>query len=192
DRGCGKRRRHVNHGNVRARLFLGFPYCRKNRDVFVRLARFLRVHAGDVAIRAVRVFLAHLRMELAGLAGDALRHYAGVLVDQNAHFFPLPALLRDALRTVRFFAGLDLTRCLRFLPETTDRLATDFWAGRFFAFALGLVFALALGCDLILCLAAGFAPAAGFLPADCVSPCGLPVPPVALTTFAAASAMLLA
>src|SRR5690606_27502241 len=51
------------------------------------LARLLRSHAGDVAVVAECVGAARARVELAGLAGDALRDDAGVLVDEDAHFF---------------------------------------------------------------------------------------------------------
>src|SRR5205814_738972 len=51
------------------------------------LALFFGIYAGDVARLAVRIGAAHLRVELSGLAGDALGHHPRVLVDENAHFF---------------------------------------------------------------------------------------------------------
>ena len=53
------------------------------------VAGALGVHAGDEAGAAVGVVAAAPRMKLAGLAGDALRDDAGVLVDQDAHLGPL-------------------------------------------------------------------------------------------------------
>src|SRR6185369_14232098 len=92
DRGGRERRRHVDDGNGGACLLFCLFYGTKNRNRFERLARLLGVDAGDIAVLAVGVFLAHLGVELTGLAGDALRHHAGILVDQDAHrYFPFTA-----------------------------------------------------------------------------------------------------
>ena len=48
-------------------------------------AGLLGVHAGDKAVLAVGVFLAFFRMELAGLAGDALGDDFAVFVDVDRH-----------------------------------------------------------------------------------------------------------
>src|SRR4029077_6279926 len=83
-RGC-EGRRPVDHRDVGARLFLRLPDGGEDRDIFVRLAGLLRVDPRDVAGPPVRVFLAHLGVELAGLAGDALGHHPGVLIDEDGH-----------------------------------------------------------------------------------------------------------
>src|SRR5206468_6931648 len=50
------------------------------------LSGFFRIHAGDETIPAVGVVAAGARVELAGLAGDALRDDLGVAVDQDTHY----------------------------------------------------------------------------------------------------------
>src|SRR5438105_3275437 len=90
DRGGGARRRHVDDRYRRAGPVLRFLHRAVDRYAFELLAGFFRIHAGDEALHAVRVLAAHARMELAGLAGDALRDDFRVLVDEDAH--------RDALR----------------------------------------------------------------------------------------------
>ena len=56
-----------------------------NGDVENALTGFFRVHAGDKAIFAIRVFLAFFRVELAGFAGDTLGDDFGVFVDEDGH-----------------------------------------------------------------------------------------------------------
>src|ERR1019366_7925183 len=84
-RGC-KRRRNVDHRGVGARFLLRLLDAGVDRNAFEILARLFRVYAGDEAVPAVGVIARHARVELAGLAGDALRDDTGVLVDQDGHF----------------------------------------------------------------------------------------------------------
>src|SRR6185436_692554 len=65
-------RRHVNHRDVGAGRLLRLFHRLEYRYAFVALSALLRRDAGDVAGFAVRVLLAHLGVELPGLAGDAL------------------------------------------------------------------------------------------------------------------------
>src|SRR3990172_5875177 len=123
DRGSGERRRHVNHRHVGAGFFLGFPDRRKNRYAFVRRAGFLRIDPRDVAGPAVRVFLAHLGVKLAGFSGDALRHHPGILVDQYRHDYArAPAALTtltaaSAMLRPEMIGSPDSARI--FLPRST-------------------------------------------------------------------------
>src|SRR5204862_6336947 len=87
DRRRGKGRRHVNDRGIHARFLFCVLHRAKNRNALEILAGLLRIHAGHVAFLAVRVGAAGLRVEHPGLAGDALRHHAGVVVDEDAHFF---------------------------------------------------------------------------------------------------------
>src|SRR5690606_36671820 len=87
DRRGGEGRRDVDHRRVHARLLLGLGDGGEDGNALEVLARLLRIHAGDVAVVAECVGAARARVELAGLAGDALRDDAGVLVDEDAHFF---------------------------------------------------------------------------------------------------------
>src|SRR5882672_3479762 len=80
DRGGCEGRRHVDHRDVGAGLLLRFLHRREDRDALVALTWLFRIHTGDIAVPPVRVLLAHLGVELAGLAGDALGHHPGVLV----------------------------------------------------------------------------------------------------------------
>src|SRR5687767_2479993 len=89
DRGSGVRRRYPDDRDARPGRLLRFLDRVEDRHAFVALPAFFRRDAGDVAILSVRVFEARPRVELAGLAGDALRDDPRVLVDENAH---LPAL----------------------------------------------------------------------------------------------------
>ena len=79
---CG---RHVDHADGRTGLDLGVGHAGVDRYAFEILAGALRIHAGDEAGFAVGVVAAAARVELTGLAGDALRDHAGVLVDEDAH-----------------------------------------------------------------------------------------------------------
>src|SRR5882672_2125678 len=122
DRLSGERRRHVDHRDVGAGLLFGFPDGREDRDALVGFSGFLRVDAGDVAVPAVRVLLAHLGVEHPGLAGDALGHHPGVLVDEDGH-----------QRLLAFFFG----------PDFLDVLFITLFAFFFvlgFGFAFGLAF----------------------------------------------------
>src|SRR5262249_47751874 len=78
----GKRRRHVNHRRVRARLLDGISDGVEHRRAFELGAAFSRHHTGD---HVGAVFLRALGMKGAGLAGDALHQEAGIFVDENAH-----------------------------------------------------------------------------------------------------------
>src|SRR5690606_3549305 len=90
-----------------------------------------------VAGLAVGVRAARLRVELAGLAGDALRDDAGVLVDEDAHFFfprlaPLDLLF---FFTVFFFFATTfffLAATTFFFFTATFFFAIFFFAGFFF------------------------------------------------------------
>src|SRR5262249_50572160 len=124
DRGGRERRRHVDHRDVGAGLRLRLLHRREDRDALVDLAGLPGVYARDVAVAAVRVFLAHLGVEHAGLAGDALRHHPGVLVDQDGH-----QRLRFFWARAFFFAGFFATF-----------LATFFAGLLFFGFVFGLAF----------------------------------------------------
>src|SRR5262249_35751326 len=119
-----------------AGLGLRLLHGAEDRDPLVALAGLLRVHAGDVAVAAVRVLLAGLGVEHSGLAGDALGHHPGVPADEDGHQrFPF-----------LFFAAF-------------------FFAAFFFvAFFTGAFFALALALALGLALAFGFAFSAPALP----------------------------
>src|SRR5438105_572651 len=85
DRRRGERRWHVDHRHRRAGRLLRIRHRAEYRNAFEVLARFLRVDSGDKARAPIRIRAAGLRMELPRLAGDALRHHPGVLVDQDAH-----------------------------------------------------------------------------------------------------------
>ena len=91
DGGSGTGRWHVNDGHRGARLMGGFFDRGVDRDVENRLARFFGVHAGDKAVFAVGVFLALLRMKLAGFAGNALGDDTGVFIDIDRHGWVLSA-----------------------------------------------------------------------------------------------------
>jgi hypothetical protein len=85
DRRCGAGRRYVDHAHGRPGLRLGLLHAGEDGNPFEVLARLLRIHAGDEAVAPVGVVTAHARMELTGLAGDALRDDLGVFVDQDGH-----------------------------------------------------------------------------------------------------------
>src|SRR3569623_429589 len=98
---CGSRacRRCVNNRDVRTGLSLRIFNAAENQNAFEILAGFLRVDAGHETVLAVRVIAAHAGVELAGLAGDALRDDFGIFIDQDRHdsslrifcYFPLAA-----------------------------------------------------------------------------------------------------
>src|SRR6476619_2685043 len=85
DRRGGERRRHVDDGNRGAGCLLRFPHRRIDRNALEVLARLFRIHAGDERVATVRVVAAHPRVELTGLACDALRDDLGAAVDEDAH-----------------------------------------------------------------------------------------------------------
>ncbi|ABA49494.1 hypothetical protein BURPS1710b_0976 [Burkholderia pseudomallei 1710b] len=85
DRRGGARRRHVDDRHGRAGFRLRFLDARVDRNAFEIIAGLLRVHARDERFAAVCIFTAGARVELAGLAGDALRDDLRVFVDQNRH-----------------------------------------------------------------------------------------------------------
>jgi hypothetical protein len=104
DRRGGARGRHVDHGHGGAGLLLGgFLHRGEDRDVEDLLAGLLRVHARHEAVLAVRVFLALLGVELAGLARDALGDDPGVLVDVDRHDFSSLGLLDRGDNLLRRF-----------------------------------------------------------------------------------------
>src|SRR5438105_4803692 len=131
DRRRREGRRHVDHRDVGAGRLLGVGHRAVDRDSLEVLAGLLGIDAGDVARLAVGIGAAHLRMELAGRAGDPLSHYPRVLVDEDAHlrffFFAFFARFFGALRA-RFFGlafgfgfGLvffPLTAATTFLPAS--------------------------------------------------------------------------
>src|SRR5437899_10524527 len=79
---------HVEHSDPRARRRFCFLDGRVDRDAFEFFAGLLGIHARDEAIPAVRVVAARARVELAGLASDALRDDLGALAYQDAHAVP--------------------------------------------------------------------------------------------------------
>src|SRR5688572_4712903 len=99
DRRGGERRRHIDHGDVSARLRLGVFDGAEDRNALEILARLLWIHPGYETRLSVGIRPARLRVELAGLSGDALRHHPGVPVDEDAH---------------RFFAALPFTAATTF------------------------------------------------------------------------------
>src|SRR5882672_1748848 len=128
DRGGGERRRHVDHRDVGAGLLLRFLHRREDRDALVALTGLFRIHTGDIAVPPVRVLLAHLGVELAGLAGDALGHHPGVLVYEDGH-------QRLPFFFVAFFFGFLIAFFAVFF------FALAFGVGLLFGFALALGFA---------------------------------------------------
>src|SRR5258708_5908450 len=85
DRGGGIRRGHVDHRHRGAGRRLGVVHRVVDRDALEVLAALARRDARHVAILPVGIVAAHARVELAGLAGDALRDDLGVLVDEDGH-----------------------------------------------------------------------------------------------------------
>src|SRR6185503_8054227 len=115
DRRCRERRRHVDHGDVSPSLRFRVLDRAENRNALEILARLFRINAGDEAGLAVGVGAAGLGVEHAGLAGDALRHHPGVLVDQDAHFFFFAFL---AFFTGAFFSGFGFDFFFWMAPTT--------------------------------------------------------------------------
>src|SRR5216117_1322273 len=89
DRRSGKRRRHVDYRDGGAGRLLGFPDGRIDRNALEILACLFRIDACNKGAPAVAVLATHTRVELAGLAGDALGNDFRILVDEDAHLsFP--------------------------------------------------------------------------------------------------------
>src|SRR5262249_22007729 len=88
----GERWRHVDHRHRSSGFFFRLAHRREDRNALIRFTGFFWVYASDIAVLAVSVLLAHLRMELPGLAGDTLRHHTGVLIDEYRHFIFLALL----------------------------------------------------------------------------------------------------
>src|SRR5207237_9284573 len=84
DRRGGKRRRYIDHRDRGAGRVLRVPDGRVDRNALEILAGLFRVDPRDEAAPAVGVFAAHARVELAGLAGDALGNDFRILVDWAA------------------------------------------------------------------------------------------------------------
>src|SRR5204863_9033580 len=85
DRSRGACGRHVDHADGGARVRLRVLDAGVDGDAFEVFAGLLRVDAGDEAVLAVRVVAAAARVELAGLAGDALGDDLGVFVVEDGH-----------------------------------------------------------------------------------------------------------
>ena len=79
--------RHVNHRRGGTGLCCRFLDRGKDRDTENCLTRLLGVDASDKTVLSVGVLLTFFRVELAGLAGNALGDDFGGLVDQDAHWF---------------------------------------------------------------------------------------------------------
>ena len=79
--------RHIDHRHRGACGLGGLAHVGVNRDAFEVFAGFLGVDARHKAVFAIRVVTAHARVELTGLAGDALRDDFGVFVDVDRHEF---------------------------------------------------------------------------------------------------------
>jgi len=76
---------HVDDTHRRAGFGLRFGDAGKDGDALEVLAGALGVDTGDETFASVGVVAATAGVELARLAGDALRDDAGVLVDEDAH-----------------------------------------------------------------------------------------------------------
>ena len=81
---CG---RYIDDRHRSAGGLCGLAHVGVNRDAFEVFAGFLGVDARHKAVFAIRVVTAHARVELTGLAGDALRDDFGVFVDVDRHEF---------------------------------------------------------------------------------------------------------
>ena len=79
---CG---RHVDDGDGGTGLGLGFLHRAVDGNALEILAGTFGIDTCHEAVLAIGIVPAHARMELAGLAGDALGDDLGVLVDQNRH-----------------------------------------------------------------------------------------------------------
>ena len=87
DGSSGAGRRHIDHRHRSAGGLCGLAHVGVNRDAFEVFAGFLGVDARHKAVFAIRVVTAHARVELTGLAGDALRDDFGAFVDVDRHEF---------------------------------------------------------------------------------------------------------
>src|SRR5512147_2204422 len=143
DRGGREWRRHVDHRNAGAGILLCVAHRAEDRDALEILARLLRVDAGDEARAAIGVVAAGARVELAGVAGDALRHHPRIPVDEDAHFFFLFAsVFRPACAfALAFGADLDLDFDIDFPLGFDFTLSLGFGLGLVFALGFGLGFA---------------------------------------------------
>src|SRR6266850_6020607 len=103
---CGERRRHVDHGDGRAGGLFRIFHRTIDRNAIEILAGLPGVDAGDIAIPSVGVVAPRPRVELARLAGDALRHHPRVLVDQDAHCFAFAAATTFCAASAMFFAEM--------------------------------------------------------------------------------------
>src|SRR6267143_1680577 len=106
DRRGGERGWNVDHGDRRAGGLFRIFHRTVDRNAIEILARLPGIDAGDIAIPAVGVVAPRPRVELAGLAGDALRHHPRVLVDQDAHFFAFAAATTFCAASAMFFAEM--------------------------------------------------------------------------------------
>src|SRR6185437_12028057 len=85
DGGGGEWRWHVDYRDVRAGGLLRLAHGAEDRDALEILAGLFRIDAGDEAVATVGVLAADARVELPGLAGDALRDDFRGVVDEDAH-----------------------------------------------------------------------------------------------------------
>src|SRR3546814_12411295 len=76
---------HINDGNRCTGFGLGVFNRAENRHALEVLAGFLGMDTRNEGIFAVRVFAAHMGVELPGLAGNSLSDDFSVFVDQNRH-----------------------------------------------------------------------------------------------------------
>src|SRR5690349_9408312 len=106
DRVRRERRRDVDHGDIAAGLFFCLGDVFVDGNAFEAFTRFFGIDPCHVASLPVRIGAARLRVELAGLAGDALRHHLRVLVDEDAHFFPFTAATARSPASAMLFAAM--------------------------------------------------------------------------------------
>src|SRR5467141_2134894 len=102
----GERGWNVDHGDCRAGGLFRIFHRTIDRNAVEILARLPGIDAGDIAIPAVGVVAPRPRVELAGLAGDALRHDPRVLADQDAHFFAFAAATTFCAASAMFLAEM--------------------------------------------------------------------------------------
>ena len=92
DCGRGIRGRHIDHRHRRAGLPLGFQHAVIDRHALEMLPAFVRRDPRHETRRTIRIRDAILSVELPYLTRHALRHHAGVFIDENRHYlFPLAA-----------------------------------------------------------------------------------------------------
>src|SRR6267378_3359879 len=106
DRRGGERGWNVDHGDGRAGGLSCIFHRAIDRKAVEILARLPGIDAGDIAIPAVGIVAPRPRVELAGLAGDALRHHPRALVEEDAHFFAFAAATTFCAASAMFFAEM--------------------------------------------------------------------------------------